>query len=62
MRECSQMLEPYVKDDSEAARAQQMVDALSALPAVAVAPGVGAAARKKMRKKAGGLAVKRKSR
>jgi hypothetical protein len=62
MREGSQMLEPYVKDDAEAARAQQMVDALSALPAVAVAPGVGIAARKKMRKKAGGLAVKRKSR
>lgn len=59
MREGSQMLEPYVKDDAEAARAQQMVDALSALPAVAVVPGASAA-RKKMRKKAGGLAVKRK--
>lgn len=56
MRESSQMLDPYVKEDAEAAKAKRMVDALSVLPAAFALPGVGAAARKAR----GGLAVKRK--
>lgn len=63
LREGSQMLDPYVKDDAEAASAQEMVDALSVLPAAAAVPGVGGAVRKaRMQKKTGGLAVKRKGR
>lgn len=46
MREGSQMLEPYAKDDAEAAAARDMVDALSVLPGMAVVPGLGVAARK----------------
>lgn len=46
MRESSQMLEPYAKDDAEAASARDMVDALSVLPGLAVVPGLGAATRK----------------
>ncbi len=61
MREGSEMLAPYAKDDAEAAKAQEMVDALSVLPGVAAVPGVGYAARKsRIRKARGGLAVKRK--
>lgn len=59
MREGSQMLEPYAADDEEARKARDMVDALSVLPAAMVVPGVGSAARKAMRKKRGGLAVKK---
>lgn len=62
IREGSQMLDPYTKEDAEAANAQEMVDALSVLPAAAAVPGVGYAARKpRIRKKAGGLAVKSKN-
>lgn len=53
MRESSQMLDPYVKDDAEAAKAKRMVDALSVLPAAGVVPGVATY------KKRGGLAVKK---
>jgi hypothetical protein len=56
MRESSQMLDPYVRDDAEAAKAKRMVDALSVLPAAGAVPGVGMAARRKR----GGLAVKKK--
>jgi len=60
MREGSQMLEPYAAEDEEAQKARDMVDALSVLPAAAAVPGVGSATRKVMRRKRGGLAVKRK--
>ena len=59
MREGSQMLEPYAAEDEEARKARDMVDALSVLPAAMIVPGVGSAARKVMRKKRGGLAVKK---
>jgi hypothetical protein len=51
MRESSQMLDPYVKDDAEAARMQSIVDAASVLPTLAVVPGAGMLARKGTRKK-----------
>lgn len=60
MREASASLDPYVADDAEAARAREMVDALSILPPAFAVPGVSRAARKAMPKKHGGLAVKRK--
>ena len=56
MRESSQMLDPYVKEDAEAAKAKRMVDALSVLPAAGAVPGIGMAARRKR----GGLAVKKR--
>jgi len=56
MRESSHMLDPYVKEDAEAAKAKRMVDALSVLPAAGAVPGVGMAARRKR----GGLAVKKR--
>lgn len=59
MREGSQMLEPYAAEDEEARKARDMVDALSVLPAAMVVPGVGSAARKVIRRKRGGLAVKK---
>jgi hypothetical protein len=50
MREGSQMLDPYVEDNAEAARMQGMVDAASALPSLVVVPGVRNAARTATRK------------
>lgn len=62
MREGSQMLDPYVKDDAEAARMQSIVDAASVMPPLAVVPGAGMLARRGMRKKHGGLAAKKRRR
>lgn len=59
MREGSQMLEPYAAEDEEARKARDMVDALSVLPAAMAIPGVGSATRKVIRRKRGGLAVKK---
>lgn len=50
MREASQMLDPYTKDDAELRRMQSMVDAASVLPPLAVIPGVRNAARTATRK------------
>lgn len=61
MREGSEMLDPYVGEDEEAARAKRMVDAASVLPLAVAAPLVGASARKVIRRKRGGLAVKKKA-
>jgi hypothetical protein len=59
MRESSQMLAPYA-DDAEAMRYKRMIDALSVLP---LAAPIGARRiDPRSRKKAGGLAVKHKSR
>lgn len=59
MREGSEMLDPYVGEDEEAARAKRMVDAASVLPLAVAAPLIGVNARK-IRRKRGGLAVKKK--
>jgi hypothetical protein len=59
MREGSQMLDPYVADNADAARMQSIVDAASAMPPFAVIPAAGMLARKGMRKKHGGLAAKK---
>lgn len=53
MREASQSLDPYVKEDKEAAKAQDMVDAISVLPPLAVVPAAGAVVRKVRRKRGG---------
>lgn len=58
MREVSQSLDPYVKEDKEAAKAQDMVDALSVLPPLAVVPGAGAVVRKVRRKRGGSVSKK----
>jgi hypothetical protein len=50
LREASQSLEPYVKDDAEAAKAQNTVDLMSALPLAVAVPAAGSKA----------LAVRRK--
>lgn len=46
MREGSQMLDPYAKDNAEAAQIQSMVDAASVLPSLAVIPGAQGIARR----------------
>ena len=50
MRESSQMLAPYAKDNAEAAKVQSMIDAASVLPPLAVLPGVRNVARATTRK------------
>lgn len=55
MRGASQSIDPYVKDNAEAAKAQQMADAASLLPLAVAVPIV----RSHLRKKRGGLAVKK---
>lgn len=55
IREGSQMLEPYTKEDALAARDQRMIDALSVAPLFG---GVGA--RKVSGRKRGGLAVRKR--
>ena len=49
LRESSQMLAPYAKDDAELAKIQSMVDAASVLPSLAVVPGARALSRKASR-------------
>lgn len=60
MRETSEILDPYVKDNQEAANAQGMVDALSIMPTLAVVPGARSVARKVRRKRGGSVNKKGK--